>query len=284
MRFTKMNGAGNDFIILENLDRALSEQTLPALARALCDRRMSIGADGLMVLQPADAGVQADFRMLFYNSDGSLGEMCGNGARCVCRYGYENGLCGQTQRIQTTAGLVTGWRVDRSSYRIALNLPSVVKLDQTLMLRGEPVVYDYVELGSPGIPHAAVCRQDLLQADETALRQTGRALRYHPAFARGTNVDFYEITGPDTLTAKPYERGVEDFTYACGTGAGSVVAALTLRGLVSGSGVRVRMRGGELLVDAAQAGGRIEALYLTGPTRLVAQGEALDEAFLPGAQ
>lgn len=283
MHFTKMNGAGNDFIILENFDRALSGQALPAIARALCDRRMSIGADGLMVLQPADDGVPADFRMLFFNSDGSLGEMCGNGARCICRYGYENGLCGRTQRIQTTAGLVTGWRVDKSRYRIALNLPSVVKLGQTVMLDGDQVVYDYVELGDPGIPHAAVCCQGLMQADEAALRQTGRRLRQHVAFARGTNVNFYEITGPDALTAKPYERGVEDFTYACGTGAGSMVTALTLRGLVSGNGVRVRMRGGELLVDAEQKDGTITGLYLTGPTRLVAQGEALEEAFLPGA-
>lgn len=283
MNFTKMNGAGNDFIIVENFDGALSEQALPAIARALCDRRMSIGADGLMVLQKADALVQADFRMLFYNSDGSLGEMCGNGARCICRYGYENGLCGATQRIQTTAGLVTGWRAGDSEYRIALNLPTVVKLNQSLTLSGEQVTYDYVELGSPGIPHAAVCCQGLLHADEAALRQTGRAMRRHAAFARGANVNFYEITQPDTLTAMPYERGVEDFTYACGTGAGATVTALTLRGLVSGSGVRVRMRGGELVVDAEQKDGKITALYLTGPTRLVARGEALAEAFLPGA-
>ena len=281
MHFTKMNGAGNDFIILENFDRTRSRDALPAIARALCDRRMSIGADGLMVLEPADDGA-ADFRMLFYNSDGSMGEMCGNGARCICRYGYEHGLSGEVQRIQTTAGLVTGRCVGGSNYRVALNLPGVVKLRQTLAVDGEQITCDYVELGDPGIPHAVVSYPRLAGADENRLRELGRTLRFHPAFRRGANVNFYEITGPDTLIAKPYERGVEDFTYACGTGAGSLVAALTLRGLVSGSDVRVKMRGGELRVDAREENGVITALYLTGPTRLVAVGEALEEALLPG--
>ena len=138
-----------------------------------------------------------------------------------------------------------------------------------------------MELGDPGIPHAVVSYPRLAGADENRLRELGRTLRFHPAFRRGANVNFYEITGPDTLIAKPYERGVEDFTYACGTGAGSLVAALTLRGLVSGSDVRVKMRGGELRVDAREENGVITALYLTGPTRLVAAGEALDEALLP---
>lgn len=280
MHFTKMNGAGNDFIILENFDRALTHQSLPSIARALCDRCMSIGADGLMVLEPAESG-NADFRMLFYNSDGSMGEMCGNGARCVCRYGYEHGLSGEEQRVQTTAGLVTGRRVDERNYRIALNLPSVIRLNQALTVDGEQIVCDYVELGNPGIPHAAVRWPNLADADENMLRALGRKLRFHPAFARGANVNFYEITGPDTVLEKTYERGVEDFTYACGTGTGSVISALTLRGLVSGSNVRARMRGGELRVDARAENGTITSLYLTGPTRLVAVGEALEEALLP---
>lgn len=280
MHFTKMNGAGNDFIILENLDRALAHQALPDIARALCDRRMSIGADGLMVLEPAGSGA-ADFRMLFYNSDGSMGEMCGNGARCVCRYGFEHGLSGEVQRIQTTAGLVTGRRVDKSNYRIALNLPGVVRLQQTLPADGGQFTCDYLELGNPGIPHAAVTYPNLAAVDENRLRGLGRGLRFHAAFPRGANVDFYELTGPDTLLVKPYERGVEDFTYACGTGAGATVAALTLRGIVTGRNVRVVMRGGELFVDAEVEDGAIKALYLTGPTRLVAAGEALEEAFLP---
>ena len=111
MQFWKMNGAGNDFIILNNLQEGLSADCFPALARRLCERRLSIGADGLMVVERPQSG--GDYRMLFYNSDGSAGEMCGNGARCICRYGYEIGLAGELQRVETTAGLVTGRRITR---------------------------------------------------------------------------------------------------------------------------------------------------------------------------
>ena len=101
-----MNGAGNDFIIINNMVEHLPETCFPTLARTLCERHLSIGADGLMIV---DAPLQGgDYRMLFFNSDGSLGEMCGNGARCICRYGYENGLAGEIQHVETTAGLVTG--------------------------------------------------------------------------------------------------------------------------------------------------------------------------------
>ncbi len=103
MKFWKMNGAGNDFIILNNLEEHLPLEAIPQIARTLCRRRMSIGADGLMVVEAADQG--GDFKMLFFNSDGSVGEMCGNGARCICRYGFENGLARAAQAVETTAGM-----------------------------------------------------------------------------------------------------------------------------------------------------------------------------------
>ena len=106
MKFWKMNGAGNDFIILNNLEERLPLEALPRIARTLCERHMSIGADGLMAVEAADQG--GDFKMLFFNSDGSAGEMCGNGARCICRYGFENGLAGETQTVETASGTVTG--------------------------------------------------------------------------------------------------------------------------------------------------------------------------------
>ena len=127
MRFWKMNGAGNDFVILNNLEEHLPLEQLPQIARTLCERHMSIGADGLMVVDAPSQG--GDYRMLFYNSDGSVGEMCGNGARCICRYGYENGLAGETQTVETTAGIVTGRRIDQRLYRIRLNDPTTVRLD-----------------------------------------------------------------------------------------------------------------------------------------------------------
>ena len=270
-----MNGAGNDFIILNNFEEQLPPASLPGIARVLCDRRMSIGADGLMAVDRAEG--DADYKMRFFNSDGSLGEMCGNGARCICRYGFEHGLAGTRQRVETTAGLVTGERIDRRLYRIRLNSPSVVRLAVPVEADGKTYICSYIELGSPGIPHAVLEYPGLRDADEAALFRLGRTLRHHPLFPKGANVNFFELTGPDTLWERTYERGVEDFTYACGTGTGSVVTALTLQGRVSGRHVRVGMTGGELVIDLERSGGEIENLYLTGPTNVVAEGTVLDE-------
>ena len=275
MQFWKMNGAGNDFILINNLEEHLPEEKLPQLARCLCQRHLSIGADGLMVVDAPKAG--GDYRMLFFNSDGSVGEMCGNGARCICRYGYEKGLAGEEQRVETTAGLVTGQRIDRRMYRIRLNDPTTVKLDYPVEVDGVRYACSYVELGDPGIPHAVVPYAGLRQADENELRELGRAIRWHSAFPKGANVNFYELIGEDQVYERTFERGVEDFTYACGTGTGSLVTVLTLQGKVSGRGVRVAMTGGELTVDIDRVHSHITNLYLTGPTNIVCKGEITDE-------
>ena len=275
MKFWKMNGAGNDFVILNNLEEHLPAERFPEIARILCHRHMSIGADGLMVVEAPTQG--GDYKMLFFNSDGSMGEMCGNGARCICRYGYEIGLAGETQTVETTAGIITGKRIDRRMYKIRLNDPTTVKLDSPVEVNG--VQYDcaYVELGNPGIPHAAVPYHDLKNADENELRELGRAIRWYKDFPKGANVNFYEILGEDLVYERTFERGVEDFTYACGTGTGSVVTVLTLQGKVSGHRVRVDMAGGTLIIDAEREGSVIRDLYLTGPTNIVAKGEVTDE-------
>ena len=270
-----MNGAGNDFVVLNNLEEHLNVEDLPQVARTLCERHLSIGADGLMVVDAPDQG--GDYKMRFYNADGSMGEMCGNGARCICRYGYENGLAGETQTIETTAGIVTGRRITSRLYKIRLNDPTTVRLDDPVEVDG--IRYDcaYVELGSPGIPHAVVPYRDLKNADENKLRELGRKLRWHPAFPKGANVNFYELTGEDTVYERTFERGVEDFTYACGTGTGSLVTVLTLQGKVSGHDVQVDMAGGRLIIDTVREGSAIRDLYLTGPTNIVAKGEVTDE-------
>ena len=275
MNFWKMNGAGNDFIILNNLEEHLPAEQFPQIARTLCERHLSIGADGLMVVDAPSAG--GDYRMRFYNSDGSVGEMCGNGARCICRYGYENGLAGETQTVETTAGIVTGLRIDRRLYRIRLNDPTTVRLDCPVEVDGITYACSYVELGDPGIPHAVVPYADLRQADENELRELGRAIRWNKAFPKGANVNFYEITGEDHIFERTFERGVEDFTYACGTGTGSVVTVLTLQGKVSGLGVQADMTGGRLAIDAERVGSHIAGLYLTGPTNVVCRGKVTDE-------
>ena len=279
-----MNGAGNDFILLDAIAEPFDEAAAPALARALCDRRRSIGADGLMLVTRAEG--DADYRMRFYNSDGSLGEMCGNGARCVCRYACECGYAGDTVRVETTAGLVTGWRQSRDRFRIRLNTPTVLETERVLTIDGETYCCGYAELGNPGIPHLTVEIPDLLLRidDEEALgalRMLGRKLRYHPALPKGANVNFYQVTGPQHLRQLTYERGVEDFTLACGTGAGSLAAVLTASGRMDGANVHVQTAGGDLDVEVQMNAGRVENLYLTGAALIVYSGELADEFLQP---
>ena len=276
MEFCKMNGAGNDFIIIDNRNGDIPESKWPEIAKIVCERHLSVGADGLMVVENPDG--DADFKMLFYNSDGSMGEMCGNGARCICRYGYEHGIAGETQTIETTAGIVTGERIDKLHYRVRLNDPSIVRLDLTVHINDMPYLCSYVELGNPGIPHVVVEIPDLEIYPHHKLFNLGRSLRYHPEFPKGANINFYEFKGKDLLYERTYERGVEDFTYACGTGTGSLVTVLTLKGLVSGNSVRVQMQGGELIIDAEKENVQIKNLYLTGPTNMVLKGTLTDDA------
>ncbi len=274
VKFYKFNGAGNDFIIINNLQEHIAPEYFPLLARTLCERHLSIGADGLMLVAPSD---RADFRMEFYNSDGTAGEMCGNGARCICRYGYEMGLSGETQTVETASGIVTGQRIDRRNYRIRLTDPSVIKPAFTIELDGDELECGYVELGDPGLPHAVVHIPGLASADRNALFDLGRRIRWHSAFPKGANVNFYDFDGENSVCELTFERGVEDFTYACGTGTGSVAVVLACRGLISGRGFTAHVRGGTLTVDILRDGERISAVYLTGPTNMVASGEILDE-------
>ena len=275
MRFTKMNGAGNDFIILNNLEEHLEQSLFPSIARTLCHRHLSIGADGLMVIEAPRQG--GDYRMLFYNSDGSEGEMCGNGARCICRYGYENGLAGEAQTVESPSGIVTGTRIDQRNYRIRLTDPTVIDLHRSVEARGKTWDCAYVELGTPGLPHAVVPYPGLSTLTMDGLRELGKTLRRHPAFPKGANVNFCDMTGPDQLVELTYERGVEDFTYACGTGTGATVLALTLMGRVSGRDVAVSVPGGTLRVTIDRDGEAVKAIWLTGPTNIVCEGEVRDE-------
>ena len=270
MKFWKMNGAGNDFIIINNIEEKLPHECFPHIAATLCERHLSIGADGLMVVEKAENG--GDYRMLFYNSDGSIGEMCGNGARCICRYGYENGLAGEVQRVETMSGTVTGYRLCERTYRIRLNPPTVVKLDYTAEAEG--VAYDcsYVELGSPGLPHGVFHIEGLDKIPGDELKILGRKLRFARAFPKGANINFYELQPDGTVRIRTYERGVEDLTYACGTGTGSVALVLKRKGLVPEGPVNARVHGGKLSVDVEG-----DELWLTGPTNIVCKGSVTDE-------
>lgn len=268
MEFTKMHGAGNDFIIIRDDTEKLSHEMLSSLARKYCRRRLGLGADGLMVVRPPQQ--EGDFRMLFYNADGSMGEMCGNGARCIARYGYEKGLSGETQRIETTAGLVLGERINRTQYRVRLNDPSVLEIERWADAGGQRWNCAYVELGDPGIPHA-LFELPFDEMDDDALRRLGRELRHASVFPKGANVTFWQQTAPGRVKVKTYERGVEDFTLACGTGCGSLTAALTKAGRCGGQ-LMLDCPGGTLEVSLRREEDRIVDILLSGPTCLVAEG------------
>lgn len=278
MIYTKMHGAGNDFIVINNIEEKIPLANFPEIAKTLCKRRLSIGGDGLMVVEaPTDEG---DYKMLFYNSDGSLGEMCGNGARCIARYGYEHKLAGETQKIETTAGLVTGTRISDRQYRIRLNDLTKLVMDVQVPVGEETYKCSYVELGDPGIPHAVVQLVGLREWDRRKLFDIGRTIRYSKVFPKGANVNFCEVIDENKVYEITYERGVEDFTYACGTGTGSVVCVLNEKGLVSESDVEVEMTGGKLYITLVKEGGKVKDIYLTGPTNIVAEGIVRDEDLL----
>jgi diaminopimelate epimerase len=273
MKFTKMQGAGNDFIVINNMEAGLSEEQLADLARQLCPRRLAVGADGLMATDRAEK--DGDFRMLFFNADGSIGEMCGNGARCIAKYGYDHGLAGEEMTIETTAGPVYASRLGENAYRVRLNDVTKMELDLELDAMGETWKCDYVELGNPPLPHLAVNYPGLKKAETDRLRTLGRALRNNKTLPKGANVNFYDMTEDGRVYERTYERGVEDFTYACGTGTASVAAVLTRRGLADGRGVQISMAGGTLTVDVTTEQEHITGLYLSGPAVTVYEGDTL---------
>ena len=186
-------------------------------------------------------------------------------------------LAGEVQTVETTAGIVIGHRISERLYKIRLNDPPTIQLDSPVEIDGVEYACSYVELGNPGLPHAVIPMTGLAEINTRTLFDLGRELRWNSAYPKGANVNFCEITGPDQVLIRTYERGVEDFTYACGTGTGSTILVLTLLGLVSGNHVQVTMPGGTLWVTVDREGDQIQNLWLTGPTNMVCEGEITDE-------
>ena len=251
MRVHYMNGAGNDFMVIDARGQKLD---FPALAIQLCKLT---GADGFMAVDESDT---ADFRLHFYNSDGTRGEMCGNGARCICRFAYEQGIAGEKMTVQTDAGIVPGWRISQDIYRVSLNLPSVVDLHRTENAA-------YVELGDPGVPHSVTEIPGLTWDMRETLRQTAKDLRHNPAFPKGANANLYTWLDDAAVRILTYERGVEDYTLACGTGSGATAVTLWTQGKLPGGVVTVKNPGGDLTVTIQSNDGKITALLLEGPTQ-----------------
>lgn len=263
LRFTKMNGAGNDFVLIDNRDGRWHLEK--ATIARLCDRHRGIGADGLLVVEPARNG--ADFRMRYYNSDGGEAEMCGNGARCFARFAAAiSGRPGDLT-FETQAGVIRA-KFLGEHVQIQMSEPHSLQLHLGLEAAGEQLTVQSV---NTGVPHAVVLVEDLETVD---VRTLGAALRFHAHFApKGTNVNFLKALDDRTIAIRTYERGVEDETLACGTGI--VACALIFHELTgAASPVQVKVRGGDTLEVAwEQDGTRYRNVCLTGPADVTFEGQ-----------
>jgi diaminopimelate epimerase len=265
LTFTKMSGAGNDFVMLNNLK---GEIVLDAEGiTRLCDRHFGVGADGLMLLEPPTSG-DADFRMAYFNADGSSADMCGNGARCFARYAQREGRPRADRLVlETGAGLVTA-ALSGDRVTIQLTAPRGLELDRAVVLADGQTCR--VHSCNTGVPHAVIFVEE---ADGVDVAGLGRELRFHEAFApAGTNVNFVEVMAHDAIRVRTYERGVEGETLACGTGVtASAILSHRVRGIRHP--VHVRVQGGDvLLVDFEDQGTAIENVRLTGPAEFVFEG------------
>ncbi len=267
--FSKLNGSGNDFLLVDNRNGVMKGVDLPGFARKVCDRTRSIGADGMIFLERSR---RADFRWMFYNADGSVAEMCGNGGRCAARYAAERGLAGRSMVFETLAGLI---RADVSGRRVKLQMtsPRGLATDRTLTLHGRKIRYSFLDTG---VPHVVLFVSGIAKVDLAGL---GRGIRMHRAFApRGTNVNFAQVRN-GVVTIRTYERGVEAETLACGTGAVACAILSAVRGLARPP-VAVRTRGGEtLLVHFDGKGKEFGEVYLEGDTSWSCDGVITEEAY-----
>jgi diaminopimelate epimerase len=267
--FTKMESGGNDFIIIDNRKRILPHP-LSKLAVNLCHRRFSIGADGLIVLERAE---KADYKMRIFNPDGSEPGMCGNGARCLARFAFINGIASPKAIMETKAGNVDAW-VKGRRVKVRLGNPSDMKMNFKIPLK--PRGSQRVNFINTGVPHVVVFVPALEKVDVESL---GRAIRYHRRFApSGANVNFVTLQGRNSIFIRTYERGVEAETLACGTGAVAAALVSALQGKVF-SPVEVHTRGGETLrVEYVIEKNKVEIekfkdVWLEGEVRVVYRGE-----------
>lgn len=262
LRFTKMNGAGNDFVMIDN--RAGDVRLSPEQIVRICDRHRGIGADGILLLEKGSNG--ADFRMRYYNRDGGEAEMCGNGARCFARFANKIANAPAKVSFQTPAGLIRG-ELQGELVTLQMSEPKDLRLGFELTTDAQQ---ERVHFINSGVPHVVV---PVAKADDVDVRKRGAALRYHKEFSpAGANVNFIEKRAANKILVRTYERGVEDETLACGTGvvASALVFAATEK--IDGPiGVTVRS-GSKLSVDFKRAGDEFTSATLTGPAEFAFEG------------
>lgn len=251
LSFYKYQGTGNDFVMVDN-----RKLTFPAedeqMIKHLCDRRTGIGADGLILLQDHD---EYDFEMVYFNADGRLGSMCGNGARCTVRFAKQLGVIEDVAYFLAADGEHQA-TIEREQIQLKMgDVTGVERIEQDFYL-------------NTGSPHYVRFVDNVRDLDVYA---EGRAVRYNDRFeAKGTNVNFVERLSEDTIYVRTYERGVEDETLSCGTGVTACALVAGMRGMESP--VRVKTPGGNLQVSFEQHGDSFRYVYLTGPAKLVFTG------------
>ena len=260
--FWKMHGAGNDFILID--DRSVSTPISdPSRISAWADRRTGIGADGIILIQPSDA---ATFRMRFFNRDGGEAEMCANGARCVSRLAYDLGVASERMQIETMAGPLSA-EMAGDQVRLMMMDPADLRLDEAIELNGASLVFCSL---NTGVPHVVV---DSADVDSVDVQKMGSVLRYHDEFApRGTNVNFAQVSGPQSLRVRTYERGVEGETLACGTGAVACSLIAAKHSQVTAPVVVTCAGGSTLTVDFQLTPDSAENVTLLGPAEYVFEG------------
>ncbi|MBV9009233.1 MAG: diaminopimelate epimerase [Verrucomicrobia bacterium] len=262
LRFTKMNGAGNDFVMIDNR-RGEVQLSAQQIAR-ICDRHRGVGADGILLLETPRNG--ADFRMRYYNSDGGEAEMCGNGARCFARFAERVSGAHDSVSFETPAGIIRA-QLRGQSVQLTMSEPRDLRLNLEIAARGQTWRAHFI---NSGVPHVVIPLQSV---DAIDVNSVGRDIRSDEMFApAGANVNFLEKRGANEIAIRTYERGVESETLACGTGvvASALIFAATEK---ANAPIAVHVRGGsELSVGFERKGERFTNVTLTGPAEFVFEG------------
>lgn len=268
--FSKISGSGNDFIIIDNRQEVVKKADLTSFIVSICRRRMSVGSDGFILVEDS---AKADFKWHFYNSDGSRAEMCGNGARCVSRFAFVEGIAGHEMTFESDAGIVSA-AVTGEKVKIGLPDPSQLQMDETIKTTQGKISFCSI---NTGVPHAVIMVADLEGIDVVKL---GKEIRNHPHFApAGTNVDFISPVVEARIALRTYERGVEDETLACGTGA--VASALIMAnkfGKVSPVTVEP-ISGYDLTIYFEHYDSFFSKVFLEGDARIIYKGELWEDAW-----
>ncbi len=276
MKFTKMHGIGNDFVVINCLEQPIPEEQLAEVSRKLNDRKFGIGGDGLILVLPSK---MADFRMRMFNPDGSEAEMCGNGIRCFAKYLYDRKLAGDTHlRVETKAGVKTikmltrGGKVE--SVRVDMGQPRLrrseipMRGDDTERVVGEPLKVDgnrfQITAVSMGNPHVVIFDDNVKNLD---LERLGPLIENHKAFPERTNVQFVQVCNSSEIILRTWERGA-GITLACGTGACAAVVASALNNK-TGKHVRVHLPGGDLVIEWTGD----NRVMMNGPAEEVFEGD-----------